>query len=81
MLPFMSGGALIAELRAAAEADGRAAPPVVLMTAASLRVAQAAGAQAILRKPFDLADLEAMLQRFLGSPHATQTLRGTPPGP
>jgi DNA-binding response OmpR family regulator len=79
MLPFMSGGALIAALHAAAAADGRAAPPAVLMTAASLRYAGAAGAEAILRKPFDLADLEALLQRFLGPPLGGQTERETQP--
>ena len=65
MLPFMSGGALIAALRAAAT-EGQAAPPVSGMTAASPRHAWAAGAQAVLRKPFDLSALEALLTRYLG---------------
>lgn len=77
MLPFMSGGALIAALHAAARAEGRAAPAMVLMTAASPRLAQAAGAAAVLRKPFDLADLEALLWRFLGTPLDVQTERDT----
>lgn len=68
MIPFMSGSALITALRAAAAASLRTAPPVILMTAASLRQANAAGADAVLRKPFDLADLEALLRRFLEVP-------------
>lgn len=70
MLPFMSGGALIAALHTAAAAEGRVMPPTVLMTAASARYAETAGAEAILCKPFDLADLEEVLRRFLGAPHA-----------
>jgi DNA-binding response OmpR family regulator len=65
MLPFMSGGTLIAALRDLAEAEGHAAPPTILMTAAGMRQAQAAGAHAILRKPFDLGALEALLEHFL----------------
>jgi DNA-binding response OmpR family regulator len=73
MLPFMNGSALIAALRAAAQADGHVAPPAVLMTAAGGRAARAAGAQAILHKPFDLADLEALLLRFLEPAHGADT--------
>lgn len=35
------------------------------MTAASLDLAGAAGADVVLRKPFALAELEALLHRFL----------------
>ncbi len=66
MLPFMSGGTLIAELRVAAQESGRVAPPVVLMTAAGLRHARSAGADEVLSKPFDLDELEALLRRFVG---------------
>lgn len=81
MLPFMSGGALIAALRAAAETAGRAAPTMVLMTAASPRLALAAGAEAVLRKPFDLADLEAVLRHVLGTPPAGQAEHDRPSHP
>lgn len=66
MLPYLSGAELIAALRADAAAGGEPAPPIVLITAASLVLARAAGADAVLRKPFRLADLEALLRRFLG---------------
>jgi DNA-binding response OmpR family regulator len=67
MLPFMDGGMLIAALRAAAAADGRTAPPAILLTAAGPRAARAAAADAVLCKPFELAELEALLRRFLGA--------------
>lgn len=78
MMPHLDGAALIAALRADAAADGAqggdeggqggqggAAPPIILMTAASLDLARAAGADVVLRKPFALAELEALLHRFL----------------
>ena len=66
MMPYLDGAALIAALRADAAADGQAVPPIVLTTAASHRRAQEAGADAILRKPFSLEELEALLHQFLG---------------
>lgn len=66
MMPYLSGAELIATLRAEAEARGEVAIPIILMTAASLSLARAAGADAVLRKPFDLTQLEALLERFLG---------------
>jgi DNA-binding response OmpR family regulator len=64
MLPHLDGGGLIAALRA--EAAERTMPPIILMTAVGRRHARAAGADAILHKPFDLSELEALLRRFLG---------------
>ena len=49
-----------------AAASGRSVPPTVLITAANLTFVRAAGADAILRKPFDLRDLRALIHRFLG---------------
>jgi CheY-like chemotaxis protein len=66
MMPHLDGAGLITGLRAEAAATGRAVPPAILMTAASLPYARAAGADAILRKPFDVQDLTALLHRFLG---------------
>jgi DNA-binding response OmpR family regulator len=78
MLPHLDGAGLIAALRAEAAAGGEAAPPIVLMTAASLALARAAGADVVLRKPFHLVDLEALLRGFLGPPPATEA---DPPAP
>ena len=68
MMPLLDGAGLIAALRAEAAAAGRAAPPVILLTAAGPGAARAAGADAVLAKPFDLAALEGLLGRFLGAP-------------
>lgn len=65
MMPHLSGAELIAVLRAEAEASGRAATPIILMTAVSLARARTAQADAVLCKPFDLAQLDALLRRFL----------------
>jgi DNA-binding response OmpR family regulator len=66
MMPRMDGIRLMTELRIAARIDGHSAPPVVLMSAAGVRKVQDAGADAILRKPFDIDDLERLLIQFLG---------------
>ena len=69
MMPYLDGSELIAALRADAAASGETMPPAVLMTAANMAVARTAGADVVLRKPFHLADLEALLHRFLRPPH------------
>lgn len=68
MMPHMNGQDLIVALREIAAAQGYAPPPVVVMTAASSLRAQAVGADALLRKPFNLSEVEALLLRFLGPP-------------
>lgn len=66
MMPRLDGAGLVAALRADAAANGTgAAPPIILMTAANIQLASQAGADAVLRKPFDIADVEALLRRFL----------------
>ncbi len=65
MMPHVTGADLIAALHAEAAASGRAAVPVILMTAASLARARAAQADAVLCKPFDLTQLDELLRRFL----------------
>jgi DNA-binding response OmpR family regulator len=68
MMPHLNGARLIAALRAEASATGLEPPVMVLMTAAGTRQATEAGADAILLKPFDLQEVEALLRRFLGPP-------------
>ena len=68
MMPHLSGAELIAALRSDAAASGRAPLPVILMTAAGPAQARAAGADAVLRKPFELLELDALLRRFLEAP-------------
>ncbi|HEV2458192.1 MAG TPA: response regulator [Ktedonobacterales bacterium] len=62
MMPHVSGPELIRALHVTLDGN---APPVVLMTAAHVRFAQDAGADVVLMKPFDVADIEALLWRFL----------------
>lgn len=68
MMPYMDGVELIASLRQDAALDAHAPPAIILLSAAGLRRMRAAGADAILSKPFDLNDLEGLLRRFLGPP-------------
>ena len=68
MMPYLSGAELIAALRSDAAASGRASLPVILMTAAGPAQARAAGADAVLRKPFELLELDALIRRFLEAP-------------
>jgi CheY-like chemotaxis protein len=65
MMPQMSGKEFISALRAALDS---ATPPIILMTAAGRRYTDAAGANALLSKPFDLTDVETLLERYLGEP-------------
>src|SRR5258707_15587180 len=65
MMPQMSGKEFISALRAALDT---ATPPIILMTAAGRRYTDAAGANALLSKPFDLSDVENLLERYLGEP-------------
>ncbi len=66
MMPMLSGAELILSLRAEAAAQGRAAPPIVLLTAGSARAASQLQVDALLLKPFDLAQLEQVIRRLLG---------------
>ncbi len=65
MMPSLDGVELIAALRAEAASTGHFLPPIILMTAGGLRRAEQAGADAILRKPFMVVELEDLLHRFL----------------
>jgi DNA-binding response OmpR family regulator len=62
MMPYLTGADLIQAVRAAA---GHRAPPIILISAAGPKRLLAAGADAILRKPFDIAELDALLHRYL----------------
>ncbi|MBF6589666.1 MAG: response regulator [Ktedonobacterales bacterium] len=72
MMPRLDGASLIKILRADAAAAGIAPPPIVLMTAGGLYEAHQAGADAVLPKPFNLTEVEALLTRFLDTPGADE---------
>lgn len=65
MMPELDGAGLIDALRTEAASGGHAMPAIILMTAAGLNRARAAGADAVLPKPFNLDELEELLHRFL----------------
>jgi len=62
MMPLMSGVELCQRLKGAADT---AAIPVILMTSAGERIAADAGYDGFLAKPFDLAVMEALVDRCL----------------
>ncbi len=65
MMPQMSGRELIRQVRATL---GDQVPPLVIMTAAGVHAADDVGADAVLLKPFEISDIEALLARFLPAP-------------
>lgn len=65
MMPRMNGTQLIATLRSSGT-SGAPPPHFVMMTAAASSYAENTGADALLRKPFDIRDVERLLRRFLG---------------
>lgn len=69
MMPQLDGAGLIKALRADAAADGAAPlPPIIVMTAGGLRHAHDIGADAVVQKPFNIAEVERLLHRFLAPP-------------
>jgi len=64
MMPHLNGAELIAALRSESAVGARPLP-VILITAADPGRARAAGADVVLSKPFDLSQLEELLDRFL----------------
>ena len=68
MMPFLSGREVIAALRAQENGAEHPLPPMILMSAAGRAYTRESGADAVLLKPFELEEVEALLQRFLPSP-------------
>lgn len=72
MMPHINGARLIEELRRIAAQRDLPVPPIILMSAASASAIRSAGATETLAKPFEIDDLESLLQRYLGPPSATK---------
>lgn len=66
MMPYLDGAEFISALHEAMDDGVRKTPPIVLMTAAGMRQARIARADALLLKPFNVDEVEAILRRFLG---------------
>jgi len=54
-------------LRQDARTRGEVAPPIVLMSAAGGRYLDGTPADAIIGKPFDIAEIDALLHRLIGA--------------
>ncbi len=65
MMPILNGADLITALRAEAASQGRTSPPIILLTAGSLRAVNGLQVDAMLSKPFDLSKLEQIIHRLL----------------
>jgi adenylate cyclase len=65
MMPFMSGAELIATLRDDARQAGQIPAQMVLLSAAGKANTAPASADAIVTKPFDIRQIEALLDHFL----------------
>lgn len=61
MMPVLNGAELCKRLKARA---GTPPIPVILMSSAGPRAADGTGADAFIAKPFDLADMEALVERW-----------------
>jgi CheY-like chemotaxis protein len=68
MMPYMSGAELIVAVKKKAASNRDPAPSFIVVTTVSWRLAQEAGADAIVQKPFDLDQIEVLLLRYLGPP-------------
>lgn len=66
MLPRLSGQQLIAQFRSAQAEQGKAVPPIVIMTAGGRHQAREAGGDAFILKPFEVETVETTVQRLLG---------------
>jgi len=62
MMPVLNGAELCKLLKARADTQ---AIPVILMSAAGRQAAGGAGADAFIDKPFELEDMEALVQHWL----------------
>lgn len=66
MMPRLDGIGLIEALHEDARRDGHKIPPIILMTAAGMKRALEVGADAVVRKPFNVDDMEALIRRLVG---------------
>jgi CheY-like chemotaxis protein len=62
MMPVLNGAELCRILKAQ---PSTASIPVILLSAAGRAIADGAGADAFIDKPFDLTELEAVMRRWL----------------
>lgn len=72
MMPQMTGAELIRALRQDAAQKEYPAPPIILMSAAGRQYVDTVQADAYLPKPFDVVEVEALLEQYLGDSDDSQ---------
>lgn len=65
MMPQMDGAELIRAVHEDAAREQYAAPPIILMSAAGRHYVESVGADAFLPKPFDVTDVEQLVDHYL----------------
>lgn len=65
MMPYLDGEKLIEALEDDARQEGHPHIPIILMTAVGGRQVETIKVDALLRKPFAVEEVEALLRRFL----------------
>lgn len=65
MMPQMTGAELIRAIHDDASRLHYRAPPIILMSAAGRQYVDSVGADAFLPKPFDVSQVEALLDHYL----------------
>ena len=68
MMPYLNGAQLMLAVREDAHSRGQSPPPVVLMSAAGRPYLAGTLADAIIGKPFDIAEIEMILHQFIDTP-------------
>src|SRR5262249_12714208 len=69
MMPHLNGAGLIAALREESVARKIRRPAIILITAVDGHAARTAGADIVVKKPFELDDLEQAIRRLIdGNP-------------
>jgi DNA-binding response OmpR family regulator len=76
MMPLLNGDRLCRQLK---DDPSMASVPVILMSSVGPRVVDGSGADAFLKKPFDLDEVEALVRKLL-SPEARPGTVGREPG-
>ncbi len=72
MMPYLNGADLMRALREDAHARGEGPPPVVLMSAAGWPYVDGTAADAIISKPFNIEEIEALLRQLIGTPVSSE---------
>ena len=79
MMPYLDGAGMIAALRSEDPGENATPIPIVVMTAAGRGFAERVPYDALLPKPFDIFEVEHLLDRFLSRRDQAQQSTKNPP--